>query len=402
MPTLENELPKPNEVSCAKVDLTTKTLALLFTFELSLLDWKNSGLLSREVRYYKKWVDDGWKVIWITYGGKSDLQTSEDLGGIEVLPVYSVLKKSNSKILRLLQSFLLFYYLKPYIARHAVIKTNQMNGAWAAWGFKLFNKNKIIIRCGFQQLWTHFRETRGIYRRWIKSIMYFAIEAFSHTLADQIIYTSQSSIDFIKKTNFWISSKKIHLIPNFIDTKLFSTSELKDFSSKKALGVGRLNQVKRWPELFGSIQNKNWSIDVVGRGELETTLKNQVQDEGLPVMFLGVYSNDELADVYKKYSYFFLNSSFENNPKTLMEALSAGLICIAPDVVGINEIIDDGVNGFKVKKGESFENIISKIERTPQDELLKISKLARDYAIQNFDIQNAYSKEIKIMNGVLQ
>ncbi len=390
-----------NRLKGTHIDGASKTLALLFTFELSLLDWKKSGLLSREIRYYKKWVDDGWRVIWITYGDQSDLQSSEDLCGIEILPIYSVLKKSKSKLVRFLQSFFLYSYLKPYISSCALIKTNQMYGAWVVWGFKLFNKNKIIIRCGFQHLWTHVRETKGFYHLGIKSILYYVIEAITHTLADQIIYTSQSSIDFVRKMYFWISPKKMHLIPNFIDTKLFNTSESKDFSSKKALGVGRLNQVKRWPELFSSIQNKNWSIDVVGKGELEATLKNQVKDKNLPVTFLGVYSNDELANVYKKYSYFCLNSSFENNPKTLMEALSAGLVCIASDVVGINEILSDEVNGFKVKKNESFESVISKIEKIPQSKLLKISNSARDYAIQNFDIQSAFAKETKIVNRIL-
>lgn len=378
-----------------------KTLALLFTFELSLLDWKKSGLLSREIRYYKKWVDDGWKVVWVTYGDQTDIN-AEDLGGIEVLPVYSVLKKSKFTLVRFLQSFLLFYYLKSKINSQAIIKTNQMKGAWATWGFKLFNGNKVVIRCGFQQVWTHFREARGFVHRWVKSLAYFIVEAVSHTLADQIIYTSQSSIDFVKKTYFWVSAKKMHLISNFIDTALFNDSTAKDFSSKKALGVGRLNQIKRWPELFSSIQNKNWSLDVIGKGELESQLKSQVKDKNLPITFLGVYPNDELASVYKKYSYFCLNSIFENNPKTLMEALSAGLICIAPDVVGINEILDDGKNGFKVRKNESFESVISKIENTSQNDLALISKNARNYAVKNFDIQSVYRMETEVMSGVLK
>lgn len=379
-----------------------KTLVLFFTFELSLKDWRQSGLLSREIRYYKKWTDDGWNVIWVTYGDTSDFEQINDLGDIQILPVYSVFKKSKYKFVRFLQSFFLFYFLRKKISNSAIIKTNQMKGAWATWGFKIFNRNKIVIRCGFQQLWTHFREARGFFHRWIKSFGYFSVEVISHTLADLIIYTSQSSIDFVSKIYFWISKKKLLLIPNFIDTKLFNTAPSKNFESKKALGVGRLNQIKRWPELFGSIKNKRWSIDVVGKGELESDLKNQVLNKKLPVQFLGVYSNDQLAEIYKKYSYFCLNSIFENNPKTLMEAMSSGLICIAPDVVGINEVLEDGVNGFKVKAGETFESVISKIESTPRDQLERVSNAARFYAVQNFDINSVYQKEVNNIFEVLK
>lgn len=369
-----------------------KTLVLFFTFELSLRDWKEAGLLSREVRYYKKWMDDGWKVIWVTYGDKSDFNYAQDLQGIELLPIYSLLPRSKFKVLRFLQSLFLFRFLKLQTA-NAIIKTNQMKGSWVVWGFKL-NKNKIILRCGFQQLWTHFREARGLYNRWIKSLIYFLMEMVSHTIADEILYTSQSSIDFVKKFYFWVDQQKLHLIPNFIDTDLFCEASEKNFLARKALGVGRLNKIKRWPELFESINNKNWSLDVAGQGELEEALKLQVKNQHLPVQFLGIYPNDKLAEVYKKYSYFCLNSIFENNPKTLMEALSAGLICIVADVVGINEIIEDGVNGYKVKSGESFESVISKIENTPQPQLEKISYRARMYAIQNFNIQSVYKKEL--------
>ena len=49
-------------------------------------------------------------------------------------------------------------------------------------------------------------------------------------------------------------------------------------------------------------------------------------------------------------------------PKTLLEAMACGCICIGTPVCGIDEVIDDGVNGF-LAAGTGTEGIIQAIRR---------------------------------------
>ena len=62
--------------------------------------WKESGLLSREVLYYKKLIEqDKVSVNFLTFGDADDKTfIKDDL--INVIPVYSKIRYSKSKLIR--------------------------------------------------------------------------------------------------------------------------------------------------------------------------------------------------------------------------------------------------------------------------------------------------------------
>ena len=53
---------------------------LFFTYGISLLEWKKSGLLDREIKLYKKLNEDyGLNFTFVTYGDKSDFAILNEL-----------------------------------------------------------------------------------------------------------------------------------------------------------------------------------------------------------------------------------------------------------------------------------------------------------------------------------
>ena len=82
-------------------------VVIFFTYEYSLKLWNNSGILERELIYYKKLLnlDNNLAITLITYGDESDFDYQPDLNNFSILPVYSVIKKSNSKLINYLKSF---------------------------------------------------------------------------------------------------------------------------------------------------------------------------------------------------------------------------------------------------------------------------------------------------------
>ena len=76
-------------------------ILIVFTYDYSLKLWNNSGILERELIYYKKLLnyDNNLKITFVTYGDQSDFDYQPSLQNLSILPVYSIVKKSNAKLI---------------------------------------------------------------------------------------------------------------------------------------------------------------------------------------------------------------------------------------------------------------------------------------------------------------
>jgi glycosyltransferase involved in cell wall biosynthesis len=71
------------------------------------------------------------------------------------------------------------------------------------------------------------------------------------------------------------------------------------------------------------------------------------------VQFLGTLESAALAEVLAQQDVFVLPSAFEGLPISLMEAMAQGCIPVVSDLrSGIPELVQDGVNGFRVPVGD--------------------------------------------------
>ena len=107
-------------------------VTLFFTYDISLKNLAESGLLQREIRLYQELQKRGVVVQFLTYGDRSDRKWEPELGGIKLIPVYEYLPRPNSKMLRLLQSFVIPLVFRKELRQSNVFKTNQISGSWVA------------------------------------------------------------------------------------------------------------------------------------------------------------------------------------------------------------------------------------------------------------------------------
>ena len=61
-------------------------------------------------------------------------------------------------------------------------------------------------------------------------------------------------------------------------------------------------------------------------------------------------NHSNLNKIYLNYKIFILPSSFEGNPKVVLEAMSRGALVIAKDNKNTSEIIKNGFNGVIISK----------------------------------------------------
>jgi glycosyltransferase involved in cell wall biosynthesis len=132
------------------------------------------------------------------------------------------------------------------------------------------------------------------------------------------------------------------------------------------LSVGRAVAKKGYDDLLAALallpQSLDWRFVHVGGGALARKLKAEAARLGLGlaarIEWRGARPQPEVLAAYREADIFVLASKIapdgdrDGLPNVLMEAQSQGLACIATDLAGIPELIEDGVNGLLVPPGD--------------------------------------------------
>ena len=117
---------------------------------MSLEGWARAGLLTREVKLYRKLQREGMNVQLVTYGDSKDRQWETELDGVSVIPVYEHISRPQTILGELVKSFFIPWAIGKYLSRSDLFKTNQMMGAWVAVIAKLRYRKPLLLRCGFE------------------------------------------------------------------------------------------------------------------------------------------------------------------------------------------------------------------------------------------------------------
>ena len=106
-------------------------LLLIFTFDVSLKSWEESGLFSRETHTYRVLYEKyGVKTTFLTFGNNEDLLFEEALENINIVPIYEHIQYSNSKVIRFIKSIYFCLKYRSKFENIDIIKTNQLSGSW--------------------------------------------------------------------------------------------------------------------------------------------------------------------------------------------------------------------------------------------------------------------------------
>jgi len=366
-------------------------VVLFFTYEISLKEWSDSGLLDRELKLYKKLSSKyGLKFTFITYGNKTDFGIIEENPLIEVLPIYTLINKSKNKIIRFSKSFYIPFYIKKNIKDFDIIKTNQLHGSWVAIILKIISKKRLYIRTGYN----HFSFARKEGKGFLKKAFFYYLTKLALLSSDYYSVTSKSDKKTLIK-NFNIRNKaKIKVIPNWVEP----VDQIDNKYSDRVLSVGRLEKQKNYISLIKELSDSNFSLDIAGEGSLKEELIECAKKYNVKINLLGLFSNEELMSIYGKYKIFVSSSLYEGNPKALLEAMAMGCVVISTKTTNVEEIIEDNING----RFYSFENkdLQSIIKEVIEDYALykRLSNNAiKSVSIKN-SFQNTLNKELKIYN----
>lgn len=367
-------------------------ILLLFTYNTSLLDWYNAGLLNRELKLYEN-LNSKFKIkfTFVTFGDKQDFELVKNYPFINVIPIYDYLPRRKNKYINFFK--ILFSINQILLDRNAnfdLIKTNQLNGAWIAAIIKFKYKTPLYVRTGYDLFLFSIKDKKNP----MKIIFYYFITFLMLNYSEIYSVSSSSDYKFIKKY-FLFKKQKLLLRRNWIPIKKYSN--LNHRYESKFLTVGRLVIQKDFEFLIKFFNSSKFELDIVGEGPLQNLL---VEKASSNINFLGKLDFLDLFNLYKKYKFFILSSKFEGNPKSLIEAMANGCIVIVPEVLNNIEIVKNEVNGFTYKKNNrDLKLLINKLSTFNLD---TISKNAYEFVKTNYSLDRYSEIEIEDYRKLIQ
>ena len=167
---------------------------------------------------------------------------------------------------------------------------------------------------------------------------------------------------------------------------------LSNLKNKTIISVGRLDKVKGYSDLiniFSRLNNKDWTLNIVGDGPEYNNLNNLIKEKGLEdnIKLLGFKNLEELNKLYKESSIYIMTSYEESFGLVLLEAASHGLPIIAySSALGAKEILKDN-NGILINN-RNESKMISNLTNLMND-----IKLRKEYQKKSLNVSEFYKYE---------
>lgn len=364
-------------------------LGLFFTYGVSLEDWYNNGSIEREVDIYKRLLSHFDEICFFTYG-------RNDLAYEKYLPEKIKLFPKKSNLPDPIYSIVFPFLYRKEIRKLSWIKTNQMLGSWSAIVTKIFLGKKVLVRTGYT-LSLNAKQKNN--RSFTEKLIFPAIEYFACKNATVISVSTDFQKKYLEKK---FKTKNIEILPNGIDTRLFSPRKTTNKNGKATLlFVGRLHPEKNILNLLRAASElKNIHLTIIGKGEMRGEIEKMGKKLNLDLDIIDSVPNSKLPSVYNSHDIYIQPSLYEGNPKTILEAMSCGMPVIASDVNGIRELIEHKKTGYLCSTETQLikEALLELIKNLALAE--EVGENARIYIEQNYNLDEVIKKEITIYKNI--
>jgi glycosyltransferase involved in cell wall biosynthesis len=215
------------------------------------------------------------------------------------------------------------YLLKKNLSSYDIF---HFFGGWTFFYVKLsllafkLNKKIIVHPMGFYEPWSFSQ------KKIKKQIAWHLYQKRILLKADLIHCASDNEKKNILKLN---KKFKTAVLPFGIDDNFIKKNSIKKLK-KKALFFSRVHKKKGLIDLINAwkdIDNKDWTLDIVGDGEEKIYLKKLVLiKKYININFLDpIYKNNDKIKLFNKYDLFILPTKSENFGITILESLARGV-----------------------------------------------------------------------------
>ena len=234
--------------------------------------------------------------------------------------------------------------------------------------------------------------------------------------ADRIVTVSTALKAYLVQER-GVRAEKISVLPNAINPDRFHQvhgAPVRDkYKLNGQLVIGFVGSLRAWhgvdlmmqviPDILREYAQCHFLI--VGAGELEQAVRQDVQDMGLSdkITLTGWIPYHEVPGYIAEMDITLMpNSNFYGSPMKVFEYMAMGRPVIAPRLGPLEEIIDHNVNGILITPGnkEMFKDSIVDLIKDPQKRM-QIGKQARSDVFQYHTWEQNAAQVIGIYNQIL-
>ena len=236
----------------------------------------------------------------------------------------------------------------------------------------------------------------------------------------RIISVANSVKEDVLKNNWRMPPEKVAVLENSVDYDRFTRVSVGRADARRMLGlsqgafvfgtVGRLAPTKGLGfliEAFSIVKKDIPSAELIllGNGPCREELERQASKTSCPdsIHFLG--HRDNIEQLYRAMDVFVLSSVAEGMPRAILEAMAAGVPCVATEVGGIPEILPSRDVGRLVPARDSDALAAAMIDlaHTPAQRLQQLAAKASDRVRQFYShkvvgekLANLYDSEFAL------
>jgi glycosyltransferase involved in cell wall biosynthesis len=223
--------------------------------------------------------------------------------------------------------------------------------------------------------------------------------------ASKIIAVANAVKEDIIHSNWWVPRKKLLILENSVDYDRFANPDISKDEAKRLMGmppdalvfgtIGRLVPTKGLTYLidaFCAVRDRLATAHLVllGDGYCREELENQAAQSphGAAIHFLG--RRDGVERLLQGMNVFVLSSVAEGMPRVLLEAMAAGVPCVAANVGGIPDTVEENRTGFLVppRDCEALAAAMLKVAALSEEDRQRIATAAKAR------VQTQYSHDV--------
>jgi glycosyltransferase involved in cell wall biosynthesis len=195
---------------------------------------------------------------------------------------------------------------------------------------------------------------------------------------------------------------KLHVVHCGLDPAVFEHTgeDTRAGDESRIICVGRLVHHKGHAillEAIAELARKGVPVRavIVGDGPKRASLERLTKRLAIAdrVVFTGGVGQDRIRDLYAEADICCLPSFAEGIPVVLMEAMAIGLPVVTTRIMGIPELVEDGVSGLLVPPGRPTE-LAHAIERLIDDPAARrrMGSAGRERVVADFDVNRSAEK----------
>ena len=248
-------------------------------------------------------------------------------------------------------------------------------------------------------------------------LVYYPVEKWLAKFTDALITINKEDFELAKNKFSLRNNGKVYFVPGVgIDTEQYITDENIRNEKRNELGLkesdialismGDLIERKNYDTAVRAVAetgNADIHYFICGKGPEENNLKSLAEALGIKnqIHFLGFRS--DIKELLNAVDIFLFTTKQEGLPRSMMEAMASGLPCVASNIRGNTDLVENSRNGFLCSPCDSkqFADAISKLsenrelrEKMSKENLIKIKEY--DISVVEKEIENIYSEVLNI------